>query len=161
MKYYKIDNGSIDGSRSTEKATAIIVGDNGSVTRSNHRYFYEFVANSQIKKINNNLYVPAWIAENIRNEIDWNDYIDTKEEMKQSKPRKTKEQKDQELYNLLLRNSFNDNIPNEYIEYWFEFDMNISGTRFTTIDRLEGRIEDEEIIKINIVRNGQREIIRG
>lgn len=81
--------------------------------------------------------------------------------MKQSKPRKTKEQKDQELYNLLLRNSFNDNIPNEYIEYWFEFDMNISGTRFTTIDRLEGRIEDEEIIKINIVRNGQREIIRG
>ena len=50
-----------------------------------------------------------------------------------------------------------------YIEYWFEgFDTNLlSNARFTKIENLEDRLENENIIKLNIVRNGQRENIRG
>jgi hypothetical protein len=159
MKYYQIDNGSIDGTRNTEKATAVITGWNQKVT--NPKYYYEFVADSQIKTIDNNLYVPAWLARKISSAIDWNNSIEIEEEKKQSKPRKTKEEKEIERYNLLLRNSFNDGIPNEYLEYWFESDTSIDGTRFTTINKLENRLAKDDIIKINIVRNGQKEIIRG
>ena len=170
MKYYQIIKGQIDGSKSTEKATAIIIGDNGCITKQ-HRYFYEFIANSQIKTIDNNYFVPAWLAKKISAAIDWNNYIDIKEEKKQSKPKKTKEEKDLEEYNSNLRSYFLDwnlglegKIPSEYIEYWFEgFDANLSNARFTTVNKLQKIIEfhDEEIIKINIVRNGQRENIRG
>jgi hypothetical protein len=157
MKYYRLLDSCIDGFKSTEKATAIITGDNGCVTKQ-HKYFYEFIANSQIK---NERYVPHWIAKNINNAIDWNDSIEIGEDKKQSKPHKTKEQKEIEHYNLLLKSNFNNGIPAEYIEYWFEDDTSVYGTRFTTIDKLENRLAKDNIIKINIIRNGQKETIRG
>lgn len=168
MKYYKIIKGQIDGSKSTEKATAVVIGDNGCITKQ-HRYFYEFVANSQIKTINNDLFIPIWLAKKISAAIDWNNYIEIAEEKKQSKLRKTKEQKELEEYNANLKSYFLDwnlglegKIPAEYIEYWFEgFDTNLSNARFAKIENLENRLENEEIIKINIVRNGERENIRG
>lgn len=160
MKYYKLLESQIDGERSTEKALAIIVGDNGYVIKPT--YYYEFVANSQIKKINNNLYVPAWLALKIAKAIDWNVSIELKEDKKQSKPRKTKKEIELEWYNKLLKSDFNFEVPDEYVEYWFEDDTSVYGTRFTTLERLQGRIDKDTIVKINIVRkNGERKVVRG
>lgn len=158
MKYYLL-TGSIQNT--TEKAFAVAVGHNGCITKDNIKVFVEWIPYSIIKEKDNQKYIPAWfvMTNKLQGQVDFKNYIEAEEETK-PKQRKTKEQRNLEKYNLLLNNNFNNEVPTEYIEYWFAGMESIENIRFTTIDKLENRLSKENIIKINIVREGEKKRVK-
>jgi hypothetical protein len=159
-KYYLLDGGAIQ--EVTDKAYGIVVGSNN-LHGNSFKLFIEWIPESQTIKQGRDIYVAAWLTPRISTQIHFDSFIEIETEPKAKQPRKTKEQKQNEEYNKILKSHFNDNIPNEYIEYYLEgFDTNyISNARFTTINKLQSKIDNEEVIKIVVVKNDNREVIRG
>jgi hypothetical protein len=160
MKYYLLTS---PIEQTTEKAFAVATGSNNCISRANLKVYLDWIPYSQIKEVENKIYIPAWLImsnSGLKNAVNFSDSIEIEEPTKVSKPRKTKEQKEQEIYNTQFVNRFNDSIPNEYIEYWFDNDTSINGIRFTTIDKLKNRLAHDDIVKLNIIRNGIKEVIK-
>jgi len=161
MKYFLLD---APIQHVTEKAYGICVGSNN-MHGKNLMLFLEWIPISIVKEIDKKIYVPAWfvMSKSFTDQFNFNDYIEVKEEIEPRKPRKTKAQKEQEDYQHRLNGDFNFEIPAEYVEYWFEDcgDINsLYNARFTTLNKLAGRLENDDIVKINIVRNGERERVK-
>jgi len=161
MKYFLL-NAPIQ--HTTEKAYGICVGSNN-MHGKNLMLFLEWIPISIVKEIEKKIYVPAWfvMSKSFTDQFNFSKYIEVEEPKKPRKPRKTKAQKEQEDYQCRLSSDFNHEIPTEYIEYWFEDSGNIDSlcnARFTTLNKLAGRLENDDIVKINIVRNGERERVK-
>jgi hypothetical protein len=155
MKYFLL-TGTIQ--EATEKAIGVAVGWNHSITNS--KIYIEWIARKIIKEADKNIYIPAWlVAQNssLKDQVDYKNFLEVAEEKKVKKPRKTKEEKELEYYSKELNNRFNGEIPSEYIEFYYGED----DLRFTDLHRLAMIEKKEEVTKIVIVRDGQKEVVRG